>query len=134
MSNRMKKAQIDTVTAGLSSDFYQMNKNTTKDRLGHFGLVMKGLANIKPLPVVRDERADFGRATVKDDVFNTRWIHKIDEKPHTYYAGEYRNGSAFSPRLASTRPFGTYVQGFHGISNDPNATIGGQMAKKAWND
>lgn len=96
------------------------------------GLVMKGLPNIKALPVVRDERADFGRATVKDDAFNTRWIHKIDEKPHTFYAGEYRTGSVFSPRLTSTRPFGTYVQGFHGISNDPNATIGGQIAKKTW--
>lgn len=44
-----------------------MNKNTTKDRVGHFGIVMKGLPNIKPIPVVRDERADFGKATVKDD-------------------------------------------------------------------
>ena len=61
----MKKAQVDMVTAGLMSDFYQMNKNTTKDRIGNFGIILKGLPNIKPLPVVRDERADFGKATVK---------------------------------------------------------------------
>lgn len=102
-----------------------MNKNTTKDRCGNFGIVLKGLPNIKPLPVVRDERADFGKATVKDDAFNTRWIHKIHEKPHTYYAGEFKGASAFSPRMSNTRPFGTYVQGFHGMSNDPNSTIGG---------
>ena len=78
------------ITAGLTSDFYQMNKNTTKDRIGNFGIVLKGLPNIKPLPVVRDERADFGKATVKEDQFTTRWLHKLDEKPHTYYAGEYK--------------------------------------------
>ena len=90
VSNRMKKAQIDMVTAGLSSDFYQMNKNTTKDRMGNFGIILKGLPNIKPLPVVRDERADFGKATVKEDQYATRWLHKLDEKPHTYFANEFR--------------------------------------------
>lgn len=106
----MKKAQVDMITAGLKSDFYQMNKNTTQDRVGNFGVVMKGLPNIKPLPVVRDERADFGKATVKNDSYATRWIHKLDEKPHTYYSNEYqKGGSIFSPRITSTRPFGTYV-------------------------
>lgn len=107
-----------------------MNKNTTKDRCGNFGIVLKGLPNIKPLPVVRDERADFGKATVKQDNFATRWLHKLDEKPHTYYAEEFKKtgGSVFSPRMNQTRPFGTYVKGFHGMSNDPNSTIGGHMA------
>ena len=41
--------------------------------------------------------------------------------------------SVFSPRIKSTRPFGTYLQGLHGMSNDPNSTIGGHMAKKVWN-
>ena len=133
VANRMIKARVDTLTAGLSSDFYQMNKTTTKDRVGSFGIVMKGLPNIKPLPIVRDERADFGKATVKDDMYNTRWIHKLNEKPHSYYASEYKGknagGSVFSPRITTTRPFGTYIKGFHGLSNDPNSTIGGHMAK-----
>lgn len=117
------------MTAGLSSDFHQMNRNTTKDRLGNFGLVMKGQRNPKDLPVVRDERADFGKATLKDDQFVTRWLHKLNEKPHTYYKNEFAKtgSSVFSPRMANTRPFGTYVNGFHGLSNDPNSTIGGQM-------
>lgn len=134
----MKKAQVDMVTAGLSSDFYQMNKNTTKDRVGNFGVVMKGLPNVKPIPIIRDERADFGKATVRDEQFTNRWIHKLDEKPHSYYAGEFGPNSAggsklFSPRIKSTRPFGTYIPGFHGPSNDPNSTIGGVMAKRTWN-
>lgn len=132
----MKKAQVDMVTAGLSSDFYQMNKNTTKDRVGNFGVVLKGLPNVKPIPIVRDERADFGKATVRDEHFTSRWLHKLDEKPHSFFAGEYgdKGGSKlFSPRIASTRPFVTYIPGFHGMSNDPNSTIGGSMAKKAWN-
>ena len=135
----MKKAQVDMVTAGLSSDFYQMNKHTTKDRVGAFGAVRKGLPNVKPIPIVRDERADFGKATVRDENFTNRWIHKLDEKPHSYYAGEFGGskyaggGGIFSPRMASTRPFGTYIPGFHGMSNDPNSTIGGTMAKKTWN-
>ena len=119
------------VTAGLTSDFYQMNKTTTKDRVGAFGVIMKGLPKDKPIPVVRDERADFGKATVKEDQYATRWIHKLNEKPHSYYAKEFNKlGSVFSPRITSTRPFGTYIQGFHGMSNDPNSTIGGHMAKQ----
>lgn len=80
--------------------------------------------------MVRDERADFGKATLKDDQFVTRWIHKLNEKPHTYYKNEFAKtgSSVFSPRMANTRPFGTYVQGFHGLTNDPNSTIGGHMA------
>lgn len=87
----MKKAQIDQVTAGLTSDFHQMNRNTTKDRLGNFGLVMKGKPNPKEIPVVRDERADFGKASLKDDQYVTRWIHKLNEKPHTFYKNEFAN-------------------------------------------
>ena len=74
----MKKAQVDMVTAGHTSDFYKMNRNTTKDRVGNFGVVMKGLPNNKPLPIQRDERSDFGRATLHDEQFATKWIHKID--------------------------------------------------------
>jgi len=108
-----------------------MNRGTTKDRLGIMGLVNKGKPNPKELPVVRDERADFGKATLKDDQYVTRWVHKLNEKPHTYYKNEFAKtgSSVFSPKMAAnTRAFGTYVQGFHGLSNDPNSTIGGHMA------
>ena len=130
VSNRMKKAEIDQVTAGLTSDFHQMNKNTTKDRLGNNGLVMKGKPNPKQIPVVRDERADFGKATLKDDQYVTKWIHKLHEKPHTYYKNEFaKTGSSiFGGGGTNTRSFGTYVNGFHGLTNDPNSTIGGHMA------
>ena len=117
------------VTAGLTSDFHQMNRNTTKDRVGNFGVVIKGQPNPKELPVVRDERADFGKATLKDDGYATRWIHKLNEKPHSYYKNEFAKtgSSVFSPRVTNTRPFGTYVSGFHGLTNDPNSSIGGHM-------
>ena len=94
ISNRLKKGAIDTLIAGMRSDCHQLNQNTTKDRVGCFGVVIKGRPNIKPIPIVRDERADFGKAAVSQDKFNTRWIHKVDQKPHTYYSQKWGTSSS----------------------------------------
>ena len=85
----------------------------TKDRLGYNGLVNKGIHKRKPLPVIKDEREDYGRATVTDDKYTMTWLHNERTKPHGFYA-KGTMGAGKEPYI--TRSFGCY-------DNDPMSPV-----------
>jgi len=86
MSAELLKELRKTSTAGLKQDYWQMNRDQTKDRLGANGLVNKGLyeAGKSPDPN-KTQPINAFRTTISSMMHSTPWMHNEVGKKHSFY-------------------------------------------------
>lgn len=114
MSASLLKELRKTSTAGLAQDYWQMNRDQTKDRLGANGLVKKGKYEPGRGPQGRGKTLDQARNTVSNWVHSTPWMHNEIGKKHSFYG----RSPADEQRMRSTMSTLNHSNGFE---RSPNA-------------